>query len=181
MGCLDCSIQLLSEKINCSIEAKDLLNVYLYLLNKNIVIDNNLKYIDINIDNIPKELLSITNIPLKALTIDITNLGNITISNKYVPLDYKTVYISNKALDRLKIELKDYTTRINNIVLNSFISIESELYNIKTINIINNVKDRLSIKHSMMCNIADHILLISENEELIIDESGNFFIEISEY
>lgn len=179
MGCLDFSIRILSEKIDCSVKALDLLNIYSDLLNTNITIDNSNKGLKPTINSIIKDILNIENNPLNNLNIDTESLGGIKIDNTYIPSNDKTIYISNKILDRIKIDLKDYSVDIDNIIFDS-IEIDNTIYNIKTITITNTIKGRLSIHQSMVCNINDYILLISEDDELIIDESGNFYIEISE-
>lgn len=178
MGCLNCRVQLLSEQINCSIEAKDLLNVYLQLLNKDVVIDNELKKDNISVEHALKNSLSISTETLN-ITIVNKSLDKVQINNKYIDLDNKTILVSNRLIDKLKIEFKDYVTDISNDLIRSIITIDN-IYT-KNVNFINTLIDKVSIRHSMLCNIKEHILLISEDEELIIDESGNFFIEISEY
>lgn len=40
--------------------------------------------------------------------------------------------------------------------------------------------NNMVIRHSMLCNIREYVLLISEDEELIIDEDGYFYIEVSD-
>lgn len=179
MGCLDFSIRILSEKINCSLKALDLLSIYSDLLNTNITIDNSNKGLKPIINSIIKDILNIENNPLNILNIDTESLGGIKIDNIYIPSNDRTIYISNKILDRIKIDLKDYSIDIDNIIFDS-IEIDNTIYNIKTITIANTIKGRLAINQSMVCNIKDYILLISEDDELIIDESGNFYIEISE-
>lgn len=178
MGCLNCRVQLLSKQINCSIEAKDLLNVYLQLLNKNVVIDNELKRDNINVEQTLKNSLSISTETLN-ITIVNKSLDKVQIDNKYIDLNNKTILVSNRLIDKLKVEFKDYVTDISNDLIRSIITIDN-IYT-KNVNFINTLIDKVAIRHSMLCNIEEHILLISEDEELIIDESGNFFIEISEY
>ena len=179
MSCINCNIRVLSDKATYTVSPKDLVDVYLQLLNIDVTVDNKLTYKFSTIENNIRDLVS-TDTSIIYTKVSNECLGTVSINNKYIPKD-KSIFISSSVLDKIRLTLREYGIHISNSVLNTDIKILNAIYNIKVININTVVKDRLHIKHSMLCNIKEHILLISEDEELIIDESGNFYIEISEY